>query len=239
MPTENNTILILILSVLIVGTLYVILKSNKEPFSPYSHVNINSSNIIMNNTDNTYDKENNQLNSGIIIQGDQDNYPLGTNKSDIIYIETPMIPDKIIDPNAAFQENKYIRDAGVNNAIKKIDKNDKEDYKDVSNAYNQFLLPIDSNDELSFKKFSDFTKEELDESTLQDIYTQMTSSVNKKISPDELERITGKPVLDKKLSGLYKPVYVSYDNDFDINKITNNYEYKFEGFSSLPIGSLI
>ena len=116
--------------------------------------------------------------------------------------------------------------------------NDNEEYKEVAVAYNNFLLPIDSNDELSYKKYNDFSKEELDESTLQDLYTKMTSSVNKKISSDELERISGKPIIDNSLSGLYKPVYVSYDNDFNMNKV-DNYNYKFQGFSNLPYGSLI
>jgi hypothetical protein len=238
--TDNNTILILVVSVLIVGTLYLLLKEPKEPkeqFHPYSDVNINKSNMIMNNTNNTYDKENNKLNSEIIAKGkDRDNYPLGTNKLEII---PPMIPNKTLDINAAYQENKYIRDEGINEAITELKNEDKEDYKEVASAYNNFLLPIDSNDELSFKKYKDFTKNELDESTLKDLYTKMTSSVSKKLSAAELERISGKPVIDNKLSGLYKPIYISYDNDFDMDKTIDNYEYKFEGFSSLPNGSLI
>ncbi len=235
---DDNTILILVISVLIVGTLFLLLKSNKEPFHPYSDVNINKSNMIIPNTNKTYDKENNRLNNEIIVKDSMiDNYPLGTNKSDMNIIP-PMVPNKILDPNAAYQENKYIRDTGVNNAINEIKKNDTEEYKEVANAYNNFLLPIDSNDELSYKKYSDFSKEELDESTLQDLYTKMTSSVAKKISSDELERISGKPIINNSLSGLYKPVYVSYDNDFDMDKL-DSYNYKFQGFSSLPNGSLI
>jgi hypothetical protein len=234
---ENQTILILVISVLIVGTLFLLLNKNKEPFHPYSDVNINKSNMIMNNTDNTYNKENNKSNIEIIAkEGERDNYPLGTNQLPII---PPMIPNKTLDPNAAYQTNKYIRDAGVNNAINKLKNDDNEEYKEVSNAYTNFVLPIDSSNELSYKKFKDFTKEELDESTLQDLYTQMTSSVNKKISSDELERISGKPIINKELSGLYKPVYVSYDNDFDMDKTVDDFEYKFQGFSNLPHGSLI
>jgi hypothetical protein len=239
MSTENNnTLLILIASVLIVGTLYLLLKEKKENFIPYSDVNINKSNMLINDTDLNYDKENNQKNSEIIAKaGKKDNYPLGTND---LNIKPPMIPNKKLDPNAAFQENQYIRDLGINNAIDELENADEEDYKDVSNAYNNFLLPIDSNDELSFKKYKDFSKNELDESTLQDLYTKMTSSVKKKLSADELERISGKPIIDSKLSGLYKPIYVSYDNDFDnnIDNKTVGYEYKFEGYSNLPHGSL-
>jgi hypothetical protein len=234
---DKNTILILIAAVLIIGILYLLLKDKKEKFSPFSDVNINKSNMIINNTDNTYDKNNNKLNSGIIVKGEVDNYPLGTND---LNIETPMIPEKILDPNAAYQENKYIRADGVNRAINKLEKNDKEEYKEVASAYNNFILPVDSSNELSFKKFKDFTKEELDESTLQDVYKKMTTSNNKKLSADELERISGKPIIDNNLSGLYKPVYVSYDNDFDMNnKNIKNYEYKFDGFSNCPMGSLI
>ncbi len=235
---NNNTIIILIASVLIVGTLYLLLKDDKEHFIPYSDVNINKSNMLMNDTDLTYDKYSNETNSGIIAkQGKKDNYPLGKND---LNINPPMIPNKTLDPNAAYQENKYIRDEGVNNAINELETEDKEDYKDVSNAYNNFLLPIDSNNELSYKKYSDFTKEEMDETTLHDLYNKMSSSVNKKLSADELERISGKPIIQAKLSGLYKPVYISYDNDFDDykNDKNNNYEYKFEGYSNLPTGSL-
>ena len=97
-------------------------------------------------TDPTYDKYSNQTNSGIIAkQGIIDNYPLGTNDMNI---KPPIIPDKILDPNAAYQENKYIRDQSVNNAINELKNEDEDDYKEVSNAYNNFLLPIDSNDEL-------------------------------------------------------------------------------------------
>lgn len=235
---DKNTILILIAAVLIIGALILLLKEKKEHFHPYSDVNINKSNMILNNTDNTYNKNNNKMNSGIIVKDSEiDNYPLGTND---LNIEPPMIPNKILDPNAAYQENKYIRDNGVNRAINNLEKTDKEDYKEVASAYNNFILPVDSSNELSFKKFKDFTKEELDESTLQDVYKKMTTSNNKKLSADELERISGKPIIDNNLSGLYKPVYVSYDNDFDMNnKNIKNYEYKFDGFSNHPMGSLI
>ncbi len=234
---NNNTILILIASVLIVGTLYLLLKDNKEHFIPYSDVNINKSNMLLNNTDNTYDKYSNETNSGIIAKnGIKDNYPLGTND---LNIEKPMIPNKILDPNAAYQDNKYIRDEGINDAINELEDKDDEEYKDVANAYNNFVLPLDSNNELSFKKYKDFTKDELDESTLHDLYNNMTASVSKKLSSDELERISGKPIIDAKLSGLYKPVYISYDNDFDMDNTIDNYEYKFEGYSHLPNGSLI
>ncbi len=233
---NNNIVLILISSILIVGILCLLLKDNKEPFIPYSDVNINKSNMLLNNTDLTFDKDNNLSNSEIIAKGNnKDNFPLGTND---LKITIPMIPNKTLDPNAAYQTNKYIRDPGVNNAINNLKKSDIEEHVDVANAYNNFILPIDSNNELSFKNYKDFSKSELDESTLLDIYTKMTSKVNKTLSKEQIERISGKPIISNKLSGLYKPVYVSYDNDFDKNKdLTMDYEYKYEGFSSLPNGS--
>ncbi len=231
---DNKTILIFIVGILILGTLYLVRCDNTEPFVSNEYLKkklrINNDNI-----EKTYDKENNQINSGIIMKGGlKDNYQ----SSNDLQIEIPLVPNKKIDPEAAFQTNQYIRDTGVNTAIKKLETKDEIEYHEVAQAYTDFVLPKDSNNELLHKKITDFTKEELDNSTLQDIYDKMTTSNSKKLSQEEIDRISGKPIINTKLSGLYKPVYISYDSDF--NKGDNiDVDYKYEGYSNLPYGSLI
>lgn len=205
--------------------LYTLINKNKEKFTVVSDI------VAKTNYD-SYTPDNNKANYDIIIKGgDKDNYPLGTNN---LNIKEPVPPIIIPKPNEAFKDNQFIRDKGVTKAINdKIEQNDK-DYKDVAQVYNNFKIPMDSHDLLTSKQIGDFSKEELDNSTLHDIFNDMTAKVNYNLSSEEVQRITGKPIIYEGVKDLYKPVYSSIEND---EMIIFNNNSKYTGYSSLPFGS--
>lgn len=205
--------------------LYTLINRNKEHF-------ISVSDIATDSDYSTYTPDNEKANNGIIVQGgDKDNYPLGTNN---LNIKEPVPPVVIPKPDEAFKANQFIRDEGVIQAMKnKIEQNDK-DYTNVAKVYNNFRIPGDSKDSLMYKQIGDFSKEELDNSTIHDIFNKMTASVDNNISSDEINRITGKPIEYEGVKDLYKPVYSSIEND---EMILFNQNSKYSGYSSLPFGS--
>ena len=99
-------------------------------------------------------------------------------------------------------------------------------------------LPIDSSDKLIYKTINDFTIKELNETELAKVYDQMTTKVDNTLSKDELDRITGKPIIQNSIKDLYKPLYTNYDKDYDLGNL-DNVKYIYEGYSSLPFGSMI
>jgi hypothetical protein len=234
MPDNCNSFLITLISfTFIIMILYLLYSKTTEPFIPFSDNNINKSKMINKNAPKTFDKNNKESNTEIILKlTKEDNFPLGTNNLNIV---PPVVQDKIIDPEAAFQTNKYERDAGVNNAINKLDTKDKIEYNDVADAYASYSIPANSNNIIKSKSLSEFTKQELDESTLASLYDKMTSKVVNNIPADEVARITGKTFADSKSLGLYKPIYISYDSDYNPgNKV--GVDYKFEGYTNIPLG---
>jgi hypothetical protein len=208
--------------------LYTLINKNKDKFTVISDIAAKS------NYD-SYTVDNKQANSNIIIKGgDKDNYPLGTND---LNITEPVPPIIIPKQDEAFKDNQFIRDEGLTKAINnKIQQND-EDYKNVAQVYNNYRIPVDSLDLLTSKQISDFSKEELDNSTLHDIFNGMTAKVNNNISSDEINRITGKPIEYEGVKNLYKPVYSSIENDEMILFNDNLHKSLFTGYSSLPFGS--
>jgi hypothetical protein len=205
--------------------LYTLINRNKEHF-------ISVSDIATNSDYSTYTSDSKKANNGIIVQGgNKDNYPLGTND---LNIKEPVPPVIIPKPDEPFKDNQFIRDEGVTQAIKnKIEQNDK-DYKNVSQVYNNFRIPSDSKDSLTYKQIDDFSKEELNNLTIHDIFNKMTATVDNKINSDEINRITGKPIIYEGVKDLYKPVYSSIEND---EMIIFNDNSKYAGYSSLPFGS--
>jgi hypothetical protein len=76
------------------------------------------------------------------------------------------------------------------------------------------------------------------ETELAKVYDQMTTKVDNTLSKDELDRITGKPIIQNSIKDLYKPLYTNYDKDYDLGNL-DNVKYIYEGYSSLPFGSMI
>ncbi len=205
--------------------LYTLINRNKENFISVSDIATKSDYL-------SYTPDNKQANYDIIIKGgEKDNYPLGTNN---LNIKEPVPPVIVPKPDEAFKANQFIRDEGVTKAINnKIEQNDK-DYQNVAQVYNNYRIPSDSKDSLISKQIGDFSKEELDNSTIHDIFNKMTATVDNNISSDEINRITGKPIEYEGVKDLYKPVYSSIEND---EMILFNQDSKYSGYSSLPFGS--
>lgn len=228
---SNIKLLIVILS--FAGVLIILYMFNKttEPFIPVS-------NMVSNKSFNTYNKDGSLYNGGIILKNNSnDSFKQMFNEPNVV---DPIVPVIIAKPDEAFKENVFARDEGVKEAIINKEENNNNEYMDVAKAILQFKQPVVSSDKLSYKKFDEFTKKELDETALANVYDQMSAKVLEKISNEEAIRISGKPVETKSLSGLYNPVYTNIDgDDININSNTFNIKYKFEGFSSLPSGSLI
>ncbi len=227
---SNIKILIVILS--FVGIIFIIYMFNKttEPFIPVSD-------MVSNKPFNTYNKDGSLYNGGIILKNNSnDSFKQMFNEPNVV---EPTVPIRIAKPDEAFKDNVFVRDEGVKEAIINKEENNNNEYMDVANAILNFKQPVVSSDKLSYKKFDEFSKKELDETALANIYDQMSAKVSEKISNEEAKRIGGRPVEIKSISGLYNPVYTNIDGE-EID-ITNpvNIKYKFEGFSSLPLGSLI
>ncbi len=216
------TVALILFSIFII---YILINRNKEKFIPIS-------NTIDKNDYLTYTTDNKENNSDIIIKGgNKDNFPLGINN---LNIKEPVPPVIIPKPDEPFKDNQFIRDEGVTKAINnKIEQNDK-DYKNVAQVYNNYRIPIDSKELLISKQIGDFSKEELDNSTIHDIFNKMSATVDNNISSDEINRITGKPIEYEDVKDLYKPVYSSIEDD---QMIIFNENSKYRGYSSLPFGS--
>jgi hypothetical protein len=206
-------------------------KTDIDPFIPVS-------NMVSTKPFNTYNKDSGIDNAGIILKNNStDSFKQMFNEPNVI---NPVVPIRIAKPDEVFVDNVFVRDEGVKIAMINKDETNDNEYMDVANAILNFKQPVVSSDKLSYKQINDFTKKELDETQLASIYDQMSAKVIEKISAVEAKRIGGTPVETKSLSGLYNPVYSNIDGEnIDINNNTFNTEYKFQGFSYLPSGSLI
>ncbi len=228
---SNIKLLIIILS--FAGIIFIIYMFNKteEHFIPVSD-------MVSNKSFNTYNKDNTINNAGIILKNNStDSFKQMFNEPNVI---DPIVPIRIAKPDEAFKDNVFVRDEGVKDAMINKEENNNDEYMDVANAILNFKQPVVSSDKLSYKQINDFTKKELDETQLANIYDQMSAKVIEKISSSEAKRIGGTPVETKSLTGLYNPIYTNIDGEnININNNTFNTEYKFQGFSSLPSGSLI
>ncbi len=153
-------------------------------------------------------------------------------------IDPPQVNLSPPKPGQAFHDANFIRDNGVNDAMKKDSKNDKEDYKQVVNSYLEFKKPENSQNLLSSIDIKDISKEELDNSYISDIYKKMSVKIINNISKEQINNITGKPISDNKLTNLYKPVLSLIDENLTYNNL-EDIEYKYKAYNELPMGSLL
>ena len=112
---------------------------------------------------------------------------------------------------------------------------DMKEYVGVIDATNQFIIPQDSKSKLTYKKYSDFTKEQKDNMYLADIHDMMTSKINTNIPAEEINRIMGKPIEKlQTITNLYNPVYVS-----NYIEPVVDIDYKYKGYEALQYGSML
>lgn len=162
------------------------------------------------------------------------NFPLGD-----IVIEPPSMSDGPIDKDAAFKDVNFIRDKGVENAMrKKIQTND-IDYDRAINGYLNFQNPKNSSDFLTDVNIRDIPKDELSNSTLADIFNKTTAKVINHVSEEQIKNITGKQIEENPLTGLYKPEVSLMDKNLELNNLGENITYKYTGYNELPLGSMI
>jgi hypothetical protein len=160
-----------------------------------------------------------------------------------IEIKPPKPYNGPIEKDAAFKDVDFdkIRDKGVDNAMEKSTNKNENEYKKVIDAALVFNYPKNSGDFLTNINIKDISKEELDNSTLADIFNKTTAKVIKHVSDDQMKSILGKPIVEKKMvDNLYKPEVVLFDKKLETSNITdNNINYKYAAFDELPFGSLI
>lgn len=137
----------------------------------------------------------------------------------------PFQSANIITPKPIIKNSFYLdtfdRDDRLLTAIKRQTNVDKNIYTPVVNTITSFNNPVNSNDLIKSKNYKSFTKDELKETYIHDIYNMMTEKVSNVIKKDELDRIQG--VFMEKLNNLslYKPVYNPVYSSIDLS--TNNY----------------
>jgi hypothetical protein len=157
-----------------------------------------------------------------------------------IEIEAPTIKYYTPKPEEPYKDVNFdkIRDKNVDIKMKQdAIKNDNE-YKDIINAALGFNYPKNSGDFLTEINVKDISKDELDNSTLADIFKKTTAKVIKHVSDEQIKNILGKPIEEKRMvNNLYKPEVILVDKNLEISNNTNNITYKFSGFNELPIGS--
>ncbi len=173
----------------------------------------------------------------LIINNDgNNNFPL-----EEITIEPPRPSNVPIENDAAFKDVDFdkIRDKGVDNAMKNKSLNNDEEYKTVIDAALGFQYPKNSGDFLTNINVKNISKDELNNSTLADIFNRSTAKVIDHVSQEEFKRIQGTPIQDIKLeTNLYKPEVVLMDKNLDTsNEINSDITYKYSGFDGLSFGS--
>ncbi len=149
----------------------------------------------------------------IIKPEDKNNiYPL--EKSDM-KIEAPTVPvNQVVDKDAAFEDVKFIRDTGVDNAMKKKNVINDTDYNKVVDSVLGFNYPTNSYDLLTHRDIKSISSDEYNNNNLHDIYNNSISKVINNISKDQIDSITGNKYMindDSNSSNLYKPLLVLKD----------------------------
>ena len=224
---------ILIPIVIIIGCIIlIIIKNPTEHFkSEYRESDIILPNPIPTFISDIIDKKE------IIINNKDNNnsYPLNEYELKIDPPQIDLTPPK---KDEAYHDDNFIRDNGVNNAMKKKEQTNNIDYTRVIDSVFSFNKPQNSHDLLTNINIKNISKDELQNSNLADIYNKMTAKVINDISPEQIDNITGKPIIDEQINGYYKPVLSLIDQNlkyFDINDI----DYKYKAFEEIPMGSLI
>ncbi len=160
------------------------------------------------------------------------NFPLEN-----ISIIPPSIKDGPIEKDAPFKDVNFIRDKGVENAMKKKTAKNDVDYENVVNVYLNFQNPKNSGDYLTDIDIKSISKDELSNSTLADIFNKTTAKVINHVSEEQIKNITGKPIEQTITSNLYKPELSLIDKNLEINNLSEDLSYKYSAYNELPFGT--
>jgi hypothetical protein len=173
----------------------------------------------------------------IVNEDNNNNFPM--NKYEL-KIDPPKPYDGPIKPDQPFKDVNFIRDNGVTNAMNKNIETDNKDYTSVINSNLQFKYPTNSNNYLKSVDIKNISKEELDNSTLFDIYDKMSVKVVNNISKEQIDSITGKPIdYNEANLDLYKPILTLIDQNLEINSLDNEINYKYKPYVKPINGSLL
>ena len=187
------------------------------------------SDIILPNPVPTFQYELDEKKDLIISEKDKNNsYP---KDKYVKKIDAPIVIDKSHDKDAAFEDVHFIRDKGVENAMKNKNKINDKDYIKVSDRINSFNYPINSKDLLTSVNINNLSKSQLDGTQISDLYNDMTSKVINDITTEQINSITGKTTEDPMIKIYYKPIYVSLDGNTDYIKQIEQEEAKYKYIS--------
>jgi hypothetical protein len=226
---------ILIPIVIIIGCFLLIIIKNdsSDQFkSEYRESEIILPNPIPTFISNLQDKKEIIINN----KDDNNNYP--SIKYDLD-IDPPQIDLTQPKKGEAYNDDNFIRDKGVVNAMNTKKETNKIDYNKVVDRFLDFEQPKNSSDLLTTRNFKNISKDELDNSTLADIYNSMIAKVVNNISAEQIDNITGKTLDNSNITtDLYNPVLTLIDENLNYNNI-KDIEYKYNAYDKLPIGRLI
>ncbi len=164
------------------------------------------------------------------------NYPMAKYE---LKIEPPKPYDGPVGKDQPFKDVKFVRDQGVNDAIREKIEIDDKDYASVVNGNLQFKYPKNSNDFLISLNIKDISKEELDNSYISDIYDKMSVKVVNNITKEQIELISGKPIdYNTDNLNLYNPILTLIDQNLEINN-NNDINYKYQPYVKPLNGSLL
>ena len=151
-------------------------------------------------------------------------------------IITPVGTAPVVKKDDVYKQTIFERDNRLVSAIDRQVTVDKNTYIPVVNTIMKFNNPVNSNDLIESKNYKSFTKEELKDKYIHDIYDMMTYKVSDVVKKDELDRIQGTRPIDTVIGSLYKPVYSSIDLS------TNNYTFndviidaKYQPYEGIPV----
>lgn len=149
-------------------------------------------------------------------------------------IVEPIATQPVIKENELYKDTKFIRDERLQKAFKVDELNRNTSYKPVIDVETKFRYPENSHDLLQYKKYKEFTKNELKDKYIHDIYNEMSDTVINNVSSDEIHRIQGIYYDDKSNNisstvASKPPVYSSYDattNKYLFNNILLDTKYQ-------------
>lgn len=206
--------------------LIVIKNSSDENFKSEKR----ESDIILPNPIATYISNIKNKKEIIINQKDKNNnFPIQKPK-----IVPPTISNIEPKKDEAYKDVNFVRDEGVEIAMKeKIKLNDK-DYKKVVDRNLTFEYPENSNNLLTSLDINNISQKTYDTSYLSNLYDDMTSKVINNISQEQINSITGKAIEEKNINGYYNPLLSLIDGNLKKDN-NNDTEYKYSGYNEMPM----
>ena len=148
----------------------------------------------------------------------------------------------VVKKDELYKDTQFRRDARLKKAFELTKIAHTDSYKPVIDVETKFNYPANSLDLLQYKKYKDFTKDELKDKFIYDIYSEMSDKVINNVPVEEIKRIQGtyhNDMTNNVGSLLYKPVYSSIDVSTDKYYMFNNVvlDKKYESYDGSHIHS--